>query len=68
MFCFFLLKVLCSGERQTAVLLLGEEDGGQEREGAGEAVLSTAQRREGPAEGGKIVLLQVSALVCKHFD
>lgn len=59
----FVLKVLRSGERQTAVLLLGEEDGGKAGEGAGEAVLSAAQRGQGPGEGGELALFQVSTPV-----
>lgn len=62
LFIFF-LKVLCRGEGQTAVLLLGEEDGGQAGEDAGEAVLPAAQRGEGPAERGELVVFQVPTLV-----
>lgn len=42
---------------------MGEEDGGQAGEGAGEAVFAAAQRGEIPAEGGELALRKVSALV-----
>lgn len=57
--CAFVVEVLCAGERQTAVLLLGKEDGGQAREGAGQKVFFAAQRRRSPTERGKLELHRV---------
>lgn len=59
----FCHQVLCCGERQTAVLHLGKEDGSQAGEGAGEAVFSAAQGGERQAEGGELALRDVSALL-----
>lgn len=50
----FLFQVLCFAARQTIVLLMGEEDGGQAGKGAAEGLCSEAQRGERSTEGGNV--------------
>lgn len=70
------IQVLFVGQRQTSVLLLGEEDAGQAWKGPGQTVHSEAEGGESPEEGGdvmqrfwrKVMLLQFYVLTgCAYF-
>lgn len=70
--CVSVVQVLSAGQRQTAVLLLGKEDGGQAREGAGQKVFFAPQRRSSPTERGELELHRVflnprDVKVCASF-